>query len=154
MKCGGHDEITRRYVVFSWTPVWVRFLVFCGIGLLLRLLMRVRASLVIPLCARCNARWSAARSATVAGVVLLVGALVAARILGVSTLGRVIVLGAVAAIVLVRLVFVRPRVLQVHQPRREGDRVQGRGRRRRQGDPRGRASVRCSVGASPPYVRW
>jgi ribosomal protein L40E len=114
MKCGAHDDITRRDVVFSWTPAWVRFLVFCGVGLFLRLLMRARASLVIPLCARCNARWSAARSATIAAVVLLVGALVAARVLGVSTLARGLVLGAVAALVLVRLVFVRPRVLQVH----------------------------------------
>lgn len=114
MKCGAHDGIVRRYVVFSWTPLWVRFLVFCGIGLVLRLLMRVRASLVIPLCNACNARWSAARSATVAAIVLLVGALVAARLLGVTTAARAVVLGAVAIVVLVRVLFVRPRVLQVH----------------------------------------
>jgi hypothetical protein len=114
MKCGGHDDILRRYVVFSWTPLWVRFLVFCGVGLVLRLLMRVRASLVIPLCGACNARWSAARTATMGAIALLVGALVAARFLGVSTAGRAVVLGAVVVIVLVRLVFVRPRVLQVH----------------------------------------
>jgi hypothetical protein len=114
MKCGTHDDILRRYVVFSWSPAWVRYLVVCGIGLFLRLLMRVRASLVIPLCPRCNARWSAARAATVGGVALLVGAVIGARVLGPNDLSRGLVLAAIAALVLVRLLFVRPRVLQVH----------------------------------------
>ena len=113
MKCGAHEEIHRRDVVFSWTPVWVRYLVFCGVGLLLRFVFRLRASLVIPLCARCDARWTAARNASIAVMVALVSALVLARILHGSTLGRGLVLGSLAMFVLVRLFFVRPRMLQV-----------------------------------------
>ena len=81
MKCGSHDGITRREVVFSWSPVWVRYLVFCLIGVLLQLIMRVRASVVVPLCAPCNARWSHARYATIGSIVALVAALVAATFL-------------------------------------------------------------------------
>lgn len=115
MKCGTHDEIRRRDVVFSWTPAWVRYLVFCGVGLFLRLVFRVRASLVIPLCARCDARWTAARRASFSVIALLVASLVVVRILDASPLGRALVLGALAAFVVVRLLFVRPRVLQAHR---------------------------------------
>ena len=76
--------------------------------------MRERASLVIPLCPRCNARWSVARYATAGTVVMLVLALVAARVLGPNQTARVVMIGTIAAIVLVRILVVRPRVLQVH----------------------------------------
>jgi xanthine/uracil/vitamin C permease (AzgA family) len=114
MKCGAHDTIARRDVIFTWTPLWIRFLVFCGIGLFMRLILRRRASLVIPLCIPCNSRWSAARSANIAAIVAFVGVLVLARVLDASRLSSIIVLGTIAAIVLVRIFFVRPRVLQVH----------------------------------------
>lgn len=114
MKCGAHDDISRRDVIFTWTPLWVRFLVFCGIGLLVRVIMRRRASLVIPLCRPCNSRWSAARSANIAAIAAFVGVLVLARVLDASRLSSILVLSTIAAIVLVRIFFVRPRVLQVH----------------------------------------
>jgi hypothetical protein len=114
MKCGSREEITRREVVFSWSPAWVRYLVFCVIGVLLRLLMRVRASLVVPLCSRCNARWSAARNASNASIVLLfAAALLAGPLLRQHPVGRFVGLFALAVVLFVHYAFVRPRVLPV-----------------------------------------
>jgi hypothetical protein len=114
MKCGSHEGITRREVVFSWTPLWVRYLFFCLVGVLLQLLMRVRASLVVPLCAPCNARWAAARSARMASIALVFGAaLVAGPLLRQHPLGRFAGLAALAVVVVIHFVFVRPRVLPV-----------------------------------------
>lgn len=115
LKCGSHDGITRREVVFSWSPVWVRYLVFCLIGVLLQLLMRVRASFIVPLCAPCHARWSHARYATVGSIVALVAALVAATLLQETHPdARFLGPGMFAFAVLVHFAFVRPRTLPVH----------------------------------------
>ena len=115
MKCGSHDGITRREVLFSWSPAWVRYLIFCIIGVLLQLLMRVRATFVVPLCAPCNARWSHARYATRGSIGLLVVALVAANFLQEThPKARFLGLGMFAFAVLVHFVFVRPRTLPVH----------------------------------------
>lgn len=115
MKCGAHDGITRREVIFSWSPVWVRYLIFCIIGVLLQLLMRVRASFVVPLCPSCNARWSHARYATLGSIGALVVALAGASFLQ-ETYPKTRFLGAgmFAVAVLVHFAFVRPRTLPVH----------------------------------------
>ena len=115
MKCGSHEEIMRREVVFSWSPLWVRYLFFCLVGVLLQLLMRVRASLLVPLCVRCNARWAVARNARIASIALLfAAALGAGPLLRHHPVGRFVGLGALAVVVLVHFVLVRPRVLPVH----------------------------------------
>ena len=116
MKCGSHDGITRREVIFSWSPVWVRYLIFCIIGVLLQLLMRVRASFIVPLCARCNARWSLARYATLGSIGALVVALAAASFLQEThPNARFLGPGMFAFAVLVHFAFVRPRTLPVHR---------------------------------------
>jgi hypothetical protein len=113
MKCGAHDGIVRRKVQFQWRPVWARFLVFCIIGIIVLLVTTRRANLEIPLCASCNARWSAARNAGIAGVVVLVAAFIAVRVTdaGRPAIGGLIAL--IAAFVVLSLVFIRPRVLPV-----------------------------------------
>ena len=114
MKCGAHDGIVRRDVVFSWSPVWVRYLVFCIIGVVLQFIVRARASLVVPLCARCNARWSAARYTSTGSIVLLVVAIAVRQLLQEHPVGRFLGIGMFAVVVLVHFTFVRRRVLPVH----------------------------------------
>ncbi|MDB4938280.1 MAG: hypothetical protein JWP87_5252 [Labilithrix sp.] len=113
MKCGAHEGILRRKVQFRWRPVWARFLVFCIIGLVILVVTTRRANLEIPLCASCNERWSAARNAGIAGIVVLVAALIAVRSTGAgrAELGGLFAL--VAAFVALAYVFIRPRVLPV-----------------------------------------
>ncbi len=115
MKCGSHDQITRREVVFSWSPAWVRYLVFCLIGIILRVLMQVRASFVVPLCARCNSRWAAARIAGIGSLVILSAALASGPLLRHYPQARFIGVAAFVLFAAVHLVFVRPRVLPVHR---------------------------------------
>lgn len=115
MKCGAHDGITRREVIFSWSPAWVRYAIFCIIGVLLQLLMRVRASFVVPLCGSCNARWSLARYATHGSIGALVVALAAASFLQEAhPNARFVGPGMFGFAVLVHFAFVRPRTLPVH----------------------------------------
>ncbi len=115
MKCGSHDGIARREVTFSWSPAWVRYLIFCLIGVLLQLLMRVRATFIVPLCAPCNHRWSLARYATLGSIGALVVALAAASFLQETHPdARFLGPGMLAFAVLVHWVFVRPRTLPLH----------------------------------------
>ena len=115
MKCGSHDGIARREVTFSWSPAWVRYLIFCLIGVLLQLLMRVRATFIVPLCAPCNQRWSLARYATLGSIGALVVALAAASFLQETRPNaRFLGPGMLAFAVLVHWAFVRPRTLPVH----------------------------------------
>lgn len=115
MKCGAHDGITRRAVIFSWSPLWVRYLVFCLVGVLLQLLMRVRASFAVPLCMPCNARWARARYATLGSIGAIVVALAAATFLQ-EAYPKARFFGVVtfAFAVLLHFAFVRPRTLPVH----------------------------------------
>jgi hypothetical protein len=115
MKCGSHEGIVRRKVVFQWRPVWARFLVFCIIGLIILVVTTRRATLEIPLCASCNARWSAARNAGIAGVVVLVAALVAVRTTDQAARGLAALLALIVAFVVLSVAFVRPRVLPVQR---------------------------------------
>ncbi len=115
MKCGSHEGITRREVTFSWAPAWVRYLVFCFIGVLLLLVLRVRATFIVPLCTRCNTRWARARFASVGSIAALVCALGAAPFLQEPyPQARFLGLGMFSFVVLVHFAFVRPRTLVVH----------------------------------------
>jgi hypothetical protein len=115
MKCGSHQEIIQRPVKFQWTPPWARYLAFCLIGLIAILVTTKRAELAIPLCPRDNARWTAARNATIAGVVLLLGSFFAVRASDDPSPYLPVVLVAVVAFVVLAIVFVRPRMLQVRK---------------------------------------
>ena len=114
MKCGTHHEIVRRMAKFQWTPVWARFLVFCLIGAILMMVTTKRATLEVPLCVRCNARWGTARNVGIAGVVALLGAFAVMRFGedALRTLGLVLLAVVIVAFVAVSLLYVKPRMLQ------------------------------------------
>jgi hypothetical protein len=115
LKCASHQDIVHRPSKFQWTPSWARFLVFCGIGIVIMLLMTKRAELAVPLCPPCNARWSAARNVLIAGTVLLVLSVVGLR-LGDDPGAMLPLVGVVlVAFVIVALVYVKPRMLQVRK---------------------------------------
>lgn len=116
MKCGMHDEIVRREAKLQWTPIWARFLVFCLIGAILMLVTTKRATLQVPLCVRCDARWGAARNVTIVGAVALVGAFMLMRFSDEQRqLGLVLLFAVLLAFVLVSVTFVKPRMLQVQR---------------------------------------
>jgi hypothetical protein len=114
MKCGAHDRVTREPRMFHWQPVWSRFLLVCGIGVILMFLMRQSASLEIPLCPPCTERWSSGRTARVLGIVAIVMAFAVRIFLGIehNRLGIGIVLATVAVFVAVSVTFVRKRQLR------------------------------------------
>jgi len=114
MKCGSHDRITREPRIFHWQPVWSRFLLICGIGVILMFFMRQSASLEIPLCPPCTDRWTSARTARVVGIVATVIAFATRIFLGIehNRLGIGIFLATIAAFVAVSVTFVRKRQLR------------------------------------------
>jgi hypothetical protein len=116
IKCGSHQEIERRTTKFQWTPMWARMSVLCAIvGLIAMLLTTKRAELQLPLCPRCNKRWTAARNALIAGVIALVGSIVALR-LGDDPQSLLPLIGvAIVAFIVVAIAFVKPRMLQVRK---------------------------------------
>jgi hypothetical protein len=119
IKCGSHKAILRRPTKLRWTPMWARMMTLCLIGLLFMLFMTRRAELDLPLCPACDARWTTGRRAFAAGVVSLVLALVAVRVvyfdeLLAQPMAWLPVLGvALLAYVVLVVMFVRPRTLQV-----------------------------------------
>lgn len=113
LKCGAHEGITRRPTTFYWTPPWARLLMISGLGVLLVLVLRKEADLRVPLCGPCNARWSSARHATIAAVILVVAAVAGMRwmhgpplVVGLTSIGMILV----AALAVT--VFARPRTLR------------------------------------------
>ena len=114
MKCGSHDTITREPRMFHWRPLWSRFLIICGIGLMVMFITRQSASLEIPLCPRCTERWSSARTAQLAGVLGIVIAFATLMLLSVEhkRIGIAILLATVAGYVALSVTFVRKRQLR------------------------------------------
>ena len=116
MKCGSHDGVTREPKMFHWRPIWSRYLLVCGIGLFIMMLTTVRASLEIPLCPKCYARWSTGRAVQVGGMVLIVAALAAFTLipadLGAKRIGLAAFLATIAAYVAINTTFVRKRMLR------------------------------------------
>lgn len=114
LKCGTHDEIMRRKANFQWTPLWARMLLpFCALGGLIAMsITRKHASLSLPLCVSCDAKWTAARNATIAGVVPLIGAFLYLRITDDRGPALAVLIAAVAGFVALMLAFVRPRMMQ------------------------------------------
>lgn len=115
MKCGTRDNIVRRNAKFQWTPVWARLMVVvCTLGGAIAMLLTTKkASLAVPLCAPCNARWGQAVAALIVGIVALVGS-----IFGIGQLheaGIILFVVVLLAFVGLMLGFVRQRMLQVHK---------------------------------------
>jgi hypothetical protein len=113
LKCGSHDEIAKRPTTFYWSPRWTRALMFCGVGLVISLLMREEAEIAIPLCPSCTARWAFARRAKVAAIVVAVLAFVGLRVTHSSRTTSQVVIGLVVLAVIAIVLLVRGRVLQV-----------------------------------------
>lgn len=114
MKCGSHDTITRESRMFHWRPLWARFLLMCGIGLLVMLVTTQSASLEIPLCPKCTDRWSVARSAQIAGVLGIVAGFATLMLVSLQNkrIGLAVFLATVAAYVAMSFTFVRERMLR------------------------------------------
>ena len=117
MKCGTQENIVRRQAKFSWTPVWARFLVLvCMIGAVVAILLTTkRGQLSLPLCARCNGRWSGAIAALVGSIVALL-----VSVFGVGAFDEPAIGAALCCLVLVGFVVilagvVKPRTLQVQK---------------------------------------
>jgi len=111
MKCGTHDGIVRRAAKLAWTPLWARMMMFCVVGLIATALTRRVAELVIPLCVRCNARWSAGRNVSIAAGAVMVVGFFAVRLLAEPRAALVCLVACVAAFVVLTLAYVRPRTL-------------------------------------------
>jgi hypothetical protein len=114
MKCGSHDTIARESRMFHWRPAWARFLVMCGIGLLVMLVTTQSASLEIPLCPRCTQRWSTARTSQIAAVLgIAIGFAVLMLVsLENKRIGLAVFLTTVAVYVALSFTFVRKRMLR------------------------------------------
>ena len=114
MKCGAHDTVTREPKVFHWRPTWARYLVVCGIGLLVMALTTQSASLEIPLCAKCYARWSTARSMQIAAAVLVAVGFAVLWFVDIEykRIALASFLGTVAVFVAISVAFVRKRMLR------------------------------------------
>jgi hypothetical protein len=117
MKCGTHDGIIRRQAKFSWSPTWARLsVIFCTIGGAIALAITTkRAQLAVPLCVPCNARWSSAVGALIAGIVLLVLGIFSFRLSSEPAFGGIFFFVALAAFVGLAIGFVKPRMLQVNK---------------------------------------
>jgi hypothetical protein len=121
LKCASSEVHRRRTQKFAFTPVWARLLVVvCWPGALLAMLLTTkRATLEIPLCEGCHARWRQARTWSA-----LLGAVVLIMLLSVSFLGGTSgseagLLGVVVAMVVLIVAsalaarkLIRPRMLQ------------------------------------------
>jgi hypothetical protein len=73
LKCASPQVNTRRTQKFAFTPTWARMLViFCWPGALLAMALTTkRATLELPLCDACHARWLKARNWNIALVASL-----------------------------------------------------------------------------------
>jgi len=117
MKCGSHDTVTREPKMFRWRPRWARYLVVCGVGLVVMLLTTVRASLEIPLCPKCYDRWSTARSVQVVSMIgmfvaFAVFTLISPQNMHDKRIGLAVFLATVAIYVAVNLTLMRKRMLR------------------------------------------
>jgi tetrahydromethanopterin S-methyltransferase subunit C len=115
LKCGSHEDVVRRAVKLAWTPLWARALMFCVVGLVAAAITRRVAELAIPLCVRCNARWSTARTASLVGGGLMVIGFFAVRVLAEPRAALVTLVACVAGFVALTLLYVRPRTLHAQR---------------------------------------
>lgn len=115
IKCGNRSDVRSVAKKFQWSPTWARLMiVFCTIGGIIAMLVtQKKAELLLPLCGPCDARWKAARNATIVGVVVIVAAFLGARLSDDPSVFGVAVLGGIAVFVALMVAYVRPRVITV-----------------------------------------
>jgi len=118
LKCGSTEIRSRRTQKFAFAPAWTSALFFLCLpaAALALLLTTQRATLELPLCDACHARW---RRARVFGVLLGLGALLAifgAAVLGFKLRSELPVIGAMLLLLVGLAVgmqkLVRPYLLQ------------------------------------------
>lgn len=121
LKCASPEVHRRRTQKFAFTPVWARMMVlFCTLGALIAIAITTkRATLELPLCEPCHAKWTKARNVTIFAsigfVFLLVGAGILSSVVGadagIFAMPVAILVGAIGIAVLIRKVNV-PATLQ------------------------------------------
>jgi hypothetical protein len=121
VKCATPGPLYGRAQAFGWFPAWTYFFFLLGPlpAIIVQLIVTKRATLNLPVCAPCNARWRTARVLrTLAIVGPVVGGLGLAMI-GAATdssllmgIGFLLVFPGILAIIPVDLLFVRPRTLR------------------------------------------
>lgn len=124
-KCGGLHELRGRFQVVKYTPPALYFVLLLGVlpGALLMAALTKKATVIIPLCASCDARWSSALRifslSLIFPFVLLVAcwsAAVSLDLLGSGAAGPALaylpfLVSIVAGPLLVRSLLIRPRTL-------------------------------------------
>ena len=75
LKCASAEVMSRRTQKFAFTPTWARMLVvFCWPAAVVAMLVTTkRATLELPLCDPCHARWKQARSLSVVMLLVMLG---------------------------------------------------------------------------------
>ncbi len=60
MICGGHDGLAGRYKKFQYTPSWIYITILISllITIILAAILRKNATMDVPLCDRCQKRWT------------------------------------------------------------------------------------------------
>ncbi len=121
LKCASPEVHTRRTQKFAFTPTWARMLVLvCWPGALIAMVLTTkRATLELPLCDPCHARWRQARTRGVLIGVLVFGAILASAFAsgasgseGAALLMLVLMLLLIVGLVVGLNKLVRPHLLQ------------------------------------------
>jgi hypothetical protein len=125
VKCGAQNGLVPRTQNFQWVPPWTYWLLFAGLlpAALVQMITMKRATVVLPICASCNSRWTMARVVYVLAVILpIFGGLVIAGVGAANGYGGVVaggilfmVAGMPVLAVMTSLLLVRPRTLRVAQ---------------------------------------
>jgi hypothetical protein len=120
-KCATPADLRARSQTFSWFPPWTYLLALVGLlpMVIVQMVLTKRAPLAVPLCPRCNARWTMGRVLrTLSVVVPVLGGLVVAMIGAASGSSAVLIAGfllifpGILAVIPVELLVQRPRILR------------------------------------------
>jgi hypothetical protein len=121
VKCGTTADLRTRTQAFAWFPGWTYFLLVAGLLPMVVVQMAVtkRATLALPVCARCDSRWTTARVLRTLSVVGPVFGGLALAIAGAANdvmplmgAGFLLVFPGVLAVIPVELLVQRPRILR------------------------------------------
>jgi hypothetical protein len=117
VKCGARERLVPRDANFAWTPPWIW--AFLPLGVLIPVVLSAvltrRAKLRLPLCERCNRRWSAGVWIGVATGLGFLGGLIGGIALMVNDLfplGLALLCSAILAPFLIGPLVTRPRFLR------------------------------------------
>jgi hypothetical protein len=121
VKCARPDDLRGRTQQFAWFPRWTYLLVFIGLlpAVIVQAVLTKRATLNLPLCTSCNARWSQARLVRVLAFVVPIVVGLGLAFAGIATnLGFLGVIGfllffpGILAVIPIDLLMVKPRTLR------------------------------------------